>query len=271
MNALAEWHIITLLAQKDRTKDSFVTAQQAWLELLLPHDTFLFQKEWMNGTLKKPFTMRVQEFGNRLQVLNHLLDLFPQSGEDRNLTDSELKTILLNAMPLTWQQAYALKGTRATDTYKELVAYFTTYQALADNNNNNSKITIPTGQMLSLCGQNINHFRHVVTTPFQGRSSTVRYGDCCPQHPYNNHTWINCFCNPRNFKNRSNFHHNGSHPNFNNHVNSHRETRPSEFHGHNLMYHTSRNYRNEQGYKRPYYNPRLTRSTTPHTSLALVP
>ena len=125
--------------------------------------------------------------------------------------------------------------------------------------------------MLSLRGQNTNHFQHVVTTPFQDRRSMVRYGDCCPQHPNSNHTWINCFCNPRNIKNRSNFHHNGSHPNLNNHVNSHRETRPSEFHGHNLMYHNSRNYRNEQGYKRPYYNPKLTQSTTLHTSSALVP
>ena len=32
MNALAEWHIVTPLAQEDCTQDSFVMAQQAWLE-----------------------------------------------------------------------------------------------------------------------------------------------------------------------------------------------------------------------------------------------
>ena len=37
------------------------------------------------------------------------------------------------------------------------------------------------------------------------------------------------------------------------------------------MYHSSHNYRNEQGYKQPYYYARLPQSTTPHTSLALVP
>ena len=157
MNALAEWRIVTPLAQEDCTKDSFLTVQQAWLESLLPHHAFLCQKEWMNNTLKRPFTMKVQEFGNRLRVFNHLLDLFPQSGEDRNFTDGELKTIFLTAMPLAWQQAYTLQGTRATDTYKELVAYFTTYQSIVDTNNH-SKITIPTEQMLSLRGQNINHF-----------------------------------------------------------------------------------------------------------------
>ena len=37
------------------------------------------------------------------------------------------------------------------------------------------------------------------------------------------------------------------------------------------MYHSSRNYRNEQGYKQPYYNPRIIQGTAPHTSSALVP
>ena len=176
--------------------------------------------------------MKVQEFGNCLRVLNHLLDLLPDSREDRNFTEGELKTIFLNAMPLTWQQAYMLKGTRATDTFKELVAYFTTYQTIADTNDQ-IKSTIPTEQMVFLYERSTNHFWHVVTNPFQGRSSTVRYGDCCPQHPNSNHTWINCFCNPRNFKNRNTFYHNGSYPNLNNHVNSHREIQLSEFEGHN--------------------------------------
>ena len=147
-------------------------------------------------------------------------------------------------MPLTWQQVYTLKGTRATDTFKELVAYFTTFQSIADTNDH-SKPTIPTGQMVSLHGQNTNHFRQVVTAPFQGRSSTGRYGDCCPQHPNSNHTWINCFRNPRNFKKRNTFYHYGSNPNLNNHVNSRQEIRLSEFHGHNSTHHSSCNYRNE--------------------------
>ena len=77
-----------------------------------------------------------------------------------------------NAMPLTWQQAYMLKGTRARDTFKDLVAFFTTYQTIADTNNH-SKSTTPTGRMVSLHGQNTNHFQQVATTPFQGRGSTV--------------------------------------------------------------------------------------------------
>ena len=42
MNALIEWHIATPLLQEDHTKEMFQTAQQAWLDLLLSHDAFLF-------------------------------------------------------------------------------------------------------------------------------------------------------------------------------------------------------------------------------------
>ena len=100
----------------------------------------------MNNVLKKPFMMKVQVFGNCLKVPNHLLDLFPHAKDDRNYTDSELKAIFLNAMPSVWQQTYSLKGTRATDSFKELVAYFTTYQSIIDTNNCN-KPTVPMGRI----------------------------------------------------------------------------------------------------------------------------
>ena len=60
MNALAEWHSVTPIMHKEQTKETFLSAQQAWLDSLLPHDAFLFQKEWMNNVLKKPYTMKVQ-------------------------------------------------------------------------------------------------------------------------------------------------------------------------------------------------------------------
>ena len=181
-------------------------------------------------------------------------------------------------MPSVWQQTCTLKETRATDSFKELVAYFTTYQSIVDTNNH-SKSTVPTARILSLCGPNTNHFQHVTTTSFPGRGSMVRYRDCCPKHPNNSHSWGDCFQNLRNFKNRNTFQHNGSYPiSSTKYINSCQEIQPSRFQGHNTMYHSFCSQRNEQGYKRPYsfnhnphYNARLQQSTTAHTSSALVP
>ena len=135
--------------------------------------------------------MKALEFDNCLQVLYHLLYFFPHSGEDRNFTDGELKTIFLNAMPSEWQQTYTLKETRATDNFKELVAYFTTYQSIVDTNSHN-KLSVPTRHILSLCGQNTNYVLHFTTTMFADRGSTVKFREHCLQHSNNNvlHSFI---------------------------------------------------------------------------------
>ena len=130
MNALAEWHIVTMFLQEEHTKELFLIAHQAWLDLLLPHDAFLFQKEWMNNVHKKPFTMRDQEYGNCLCVFINLSDLFPHSGEDRNITDSELKTIFLNAMPIVWQQPVILQKHSCHPSCIPVILYSTNSTAL---------------------------------------------------------------------------------------------------------------------------------------------
>ena len=45
MNALAEWHIVIPFLQEDCTIETFLTAQQAWLYLLIPHEAFLCQEK----------------------------------------------------------------------------------------------------------------------------------------------------------------------------------------------------------------------------------
>jgi hypothetical protein len=42
---------------------------EEWFNALLPDNAFLAQKEWMTNTMKKPFVMKVKDFGNRLKTL----------------------------------------------------------------------------------------------------------------------------------------------------------------------------------------------------------
>ena len=58
----------------------------------------------------------------------------------------------LPSLPATLQATQ-----RETGTFKAVVAYFTSYQFIVYTNDHN-KQTIPTGQTLSLCGQNINNY-----------------------------------------------------------------------------------------------------------------
>ena len=110
-NALEEWRSVTP-HEDDQTVENFKFSLEEWFIALLPDNAFLTQKEWMTNTMKKPFTMKVKDFGNRLKTLNHYLTLMPHDDKkDTVFTDTDLKALLLKSMPSSWQNAYLLKGT----------------------------------------------------------------------------------------------------------------------------------------------------------------
>ena len=66
----------------------------------------------MTNSMKKPFGMKVKDFGNRLKTLNQFVKLMPQDKDKETiLSDNDLKALLLKSMPISWQNAYLLKVT----------------------------------------------------------------------------------------------------------------------------------------------------------------
>lgn len=106
--------------------------------------------KWMATTLKKLFNMIIQKFWNHLRILNHLIELFPHTDNDKIFTETDLKIIFLKAMPIAGQQGYILKGTQTLDTFKEMMAYSTNYQAFIDPCNATSTLA---QQMLQVAFQ----------------------------------------------------------------------------------------------------------------------
>ena len=116
-NALEEWRSV-MPHEDDQTVENFKFSLEEWFNALLPNNAFLSQKEWMMNTMKKPFIMKVKDFGNRLKTLNQFLTLMPHDdNKDSAFTDTDLKALLLKSMPLSWKNAYLLKGTRVSDDF----------------------------------------------------------------------------------------------------------------------------------------------------------
>ena len=87
----------------------------------------------MTNSMKKPFGMKVKDFGNRLKTLNQFLALMPHDEDkDTIFSDSDLKALLLKSMPISWQYAYLLKGTRVTDDFQQMLAYFVQFQNITE-------------------------------------------------------------------------------------------------------------------------------------------
>ena len=110
-NALDEWHSVTP-HEDDQMVKNFKFSLKEWFIALLPDNAFLTQKEWMANTMKKLYTMKVKDFGNRLKTLNCYLTLMPYNDKkDTLFTDTDFKALLLKSMTSSWQNAYLLKGT----------------------------------------------------------------------------------------------------------------------------------------------------------------
>ena len=169
------------------------------------------------NTIKKPFIMKVKDFGKRLKTLNCFLTLMPHDDDkDAAFTDTDLKALLLKSMPLSWQNAYLLKGTRISDDFRQMLSYFIQFQNITDN---------PTGTKIFSTSQGLNNERQhkyshtnrgqsgCFPTSFQsGQNNTdqipwkntgiqgpfVDFWGPCPVHPMSSHTWGDCFNNPKN-------------------------------------------------------------------------
>jgi hypothetical protein len=126
-NALEEWCSVTP-HEDDQTVKNFKFSLEEWFNTLLPNNAFLAQKEWMTNTMKKPFVVKVKDFVNRLKTLNCFLTLMPHDdNKDAVFTDTDLKALLLKSVPLSWQTAYLLKGTRVSDDFLQILSYFVQY------------------------------------------------------------------------------------------------------------------------------------------------
>ena len=103
-NALEEWRAVTP-HEDDQTAENFKYSIEEWFITLLPGNAFLTQKEWMTNTMKKPYIMKVKDFGNRLKTLNHFLTLMPHD-EDKDTVSTVTNTNNLNTNN---KQTYVLK------------------------------------------------------------------------------------------------------------------------------------------------------------------
>ena len=179
--------------------------------------------------MRKPYTMKVKDFGNRIKRINGFLALMPHDEQDSTFTETNLKALLLKSIPLAWQNAYMLKGTCATDNFCQMIPYFVQTQSIGDNQTRSTPSFFPTnirstGGRFSQGRSGRGRF---------GKSSSLSYGDHqnsyiprkidtsqhgvyldyqgpCPVHPTLTHTWGYCFNNPkntntpdRNFNNRN--------------------------------------------------------------------
>ena len=67
-NALEERRSVTPHPD-DQMIENFQYSQEEWLTSLHPDNAFVYQKEWMTNVMRKPYSMKIKDFGNRKKTL----------------------------------------------------------------------------------------------------------------------------------------------------------------------------------------------------------
>jgi hypothetical protein len=154
--------------------------------------------------------MKVLDFANRLRTVNQLLKMIPHDANKQSvLSDADLKTIFFKAMPTAWQQEFELQGKTLDDDYCAAVNYFVTQQTIKDAQKDRNEGARKRKQddrngrhqqgrgTHKKCGNN----KRFDSRKTENKKVFVDYKGPCPVHPNANHTWGECFNNPRNATN----------------------------------------------------------------------
>jgi hypothetical protein len=215
-NALEEWCSVTP-HQDDQSIQNFEYSQEEWLTSLLPNNASDSQKELVAIVMCKPYSMKVKDFGNCIKEFIWFLALMSLDNQDYVFTDTDLKSLLLKFMPLSWQIAYTVKVRHISNNFFQMPSYFVQSQSIGDSqvsyNPFLSTATMHNGGRQFSHGHTGHgpHDHSLVTSssgnqnfsiPYKTNIGThVVYLACngpCPVHPILTHAWGNCFNNPNN-------------------------------------------------------------------------
>eukprot|EP00978_Attheya_sp_CCMP212_P002317 scaffold4796_cov57-Attheya_sp.AAC.5 len=83
---------------QDMTIAGFKATMYAWKLMILPEDIYEAQKNYIE-TVKKPYTMTVQDFVKRLRQMASYLPEFPKPMAATALSETDLKNIIFRGMP----------------------------------------------------------------------------------------------------------------------------------------------------------------------------
>ena len=103
---------------------------------VFPSKSYVIQKRYMKKFIKKPRNMKIRALVSRIQELNNYLPSFPPAVAGTNptkLPDDEIKEIIYNALPSSWQVAMTTQGfDYPSEDIKEIIGFCERYEILEE-------------------------------------------------------------------------------------------------------------------------------------------
>jgi hypothetical protein len=193
---------------KPITEAGWITSIVAFLANYFKPSDLTAQKRYMES-FKKNHNMSVKVLADRLLTLNMYMEYFPGS-TGPTFNDQELKNLLFNAMPLTWQIDFAKAGhdiNAVTYQYQQLESYMSNHAVLANVLFESNKSKDGRGGRFGNIqggrghgrggGGRFSGNRRPHNGKPAGQQDYKHQKEMCNMHPGSTHPWSDCCLNPK--------------------------------------------------------------------------
>ena len=144
-DAQVDWATVLEEIGEDRGQDEFESAIESFLLSKVDRDCAINTKEWLNQ-VKKPRSMSVKQFVQRIKQINNLFAFMPlpEEGADEDdrieeFSDAELRNILKKAGPREWRETQDKSNIRF-DSIAAQVQYYEKLRNIGDRNSGNRNV-----------------------------------------------------------------------------------------------------------------------------------
>ena len=175
---LAQWNYVASTQPGMTESDAeFEICLRSLVSYVFPRQALELQTRYMRHHMRKPYTMKVKHFKNRVLNMNNMLQKFPPDFlEAQKLSDSELKEIIQYAMPVKWNNEMIRQNFDPTkSTLHELIEFYERQECVESMNPQrvNESDTKQAGKGPSgKTGPSGGHVGYdFQTRPFRGRSA----------------------------------------------------------------------------------------------------
>lgn len=124
---LAQWNYVASIQPGTTESDAeFEICLRSLVSYVFPRQALELQTRYMRHHMRKPYTMKVKHFKNRVLDINNMLQKFPPDfNEAQKLSESELKEIIQYGLPVKWNNEMIRQNFDPTkSTLHELIEFY---------------------------------------------------------------------------------------------------------------------------------------------------
>eukprot|EP00536_Pseudo-nitzschia_multiseries_P019380 jgi/Psemu1/60429/gm1.60429_g len=194
------WNKIIADREIDHSREGFKTTVQAYINAIIPDPDAkgTMIEAFEHYHMAKPKEVSERAHFNRIDTILDNIDMLP-GDNDHDLTEQQRKRMLFKTHPKSWQDSYMDTAVNFREvTILQIRDYMTRRKDRADRTEKGKNNRTPSTTSRE---RENDKRKDIQQGNNESKREVVRRDDCferCKRHPNGNHTWEQCYFNPKN-------------------------------------------------------------------------